>query len=997
MRPLAYLACGRHRQDVSDRFIPPPPSDGGPGDAIRRRNSMKKNMSRLQRPISVLIGGILAAAAATSAHAAQNYGEALQKSIYFYEAQQAGKLPAWNRVPWRGDSVLKDGADVGLNLSGGWYDAGDHVKFGFPMAGTATMLAWGAVDYRSGYVATGQLDELLNNLRFVNDFFIAAHPSPNILYGQIGQGNADHAFWGPPEVVEEKTSASRIAYNISTTCKGPDLASETAAAMAASSMVFKATDATYSATLLTHAKQLYALAVATVGTNGVENNYANCITDAKNFYNAGFGVYWDEMAWGALWLYRATGDTAYLDKFREYYPKMGSETGTTTPVFTWSQGWNDKAYGTYVLAAGLLNEAKFHTDAQRYLDHWSTGAGRRTGAGLMVVDPQGWGTNRYAGNAAFLALYYADKLGASNPKSATYKTFGKRQIDYILGDNPRNSSYVVGYGLNPPRNVHHRGAHGSWANSISTPAQSRHIIYGALVGGPASTSDTDYADDRSDFKRNEVAVDYNSGFTSALARLAQEYGGTPIPDAQFPPNETAVDEIFTGAKLNASGANFVEIKAVLQNKSTTPAQVRRDLRFRYFVDLTEVYAAGLTAANVTVTAPFNQGSGFTQLKPWGNANNRIFYTEIAFDGVAIYPGGLSEFRKEVQFRMSLPAGSTATWNNANDPSWESAFTSTTEEFGVIARKIPVYGGDGTRLFGQEPTGGCGAGTGVNCLPVAMGSSVTTAVGTSVAVTLKGTDSDGTIASYAIATAPANGTLSGTGASRTYAPKAGFSGADSFTFTVTDNAGGVSAPATVNITVGSPPVNKPPVACFSVKTASPKVGVPVEFDAACSTDPDNDPLTYAWNFGDGTTGTGGQTSHIYATAGTFNAAVGVADGRGGSNGVAKAVMVAPSSGSGNCTFAVVDQWNTGFNASITITNTGTSAINGWTVNWTFADGSKVVNLWNATVSGANPYSASNLSWNARIEPGQSVAFGFTGQKGTANAPAPTTTVTGAVCR
>src|SRR5262245_56418800 len=59
-----------------------------------------------------------------------NYGEALQKSLFFYEAQQSGVLPDWNRVNWRGDSGLNDGADVGRDLTGGWYDAGDHVKFG---------------------------------------------------------------------------------------------------------------------------------------------------------------------------------------------------------------------------------------------------------------------------------------------------------------------------------------------------------------------------------------------------------------------------------------------------------------------------------------------------------------------------------------------------------------------------------------------------------------------------------------------------------------------------------------------------------------------------------------------------------------------------------------------------------------------------------------------------------------------------------------------------
>ena len=79
--------------------------------------------------------GALPAAAADT----QNYAEALQKSLYFYECQQAGPLPSWNRVEWRADSTLSD------EVTGGWYDAGDHVKFNLPMAYSASMLAWGIV------------------------------------------------------------------------------------------------------------------------------------------------------------------------------------------------------------------------------------------------------------------------------------------------------------------------------------------------------------------------------------------------------------------------------------------------------------------------------------------------------------------------------------------------------------------------------------------------------------------------------------------------------------------------------------------------------------------------------------------------------------------------------------------------------------------------------------------------------------------------------------
>ena len=51
-----------------------------------------------------------------------NYGDALTKSILFYEAQRSGKLPANNRIPYRGDSALGDRGNAGEDLTGGWYD-----------------------------------------------------------------------------------------------------------------------------------------------------------------------------------------------------------------------------------------------------------------------------------------------------------------------------------------------------------------------------------------------------------------------------------------------------------------------------------------------------------------------------------------------------------------------------------------------------------------------------------------------------------------------------------------------------------------------------------------------------------------------------------------------------------------------------------------------------------------------------------------------------------
>jgi len=90
-----------------------------------------------------------------------DYAEVLRLSNLFYEAQRSGKLPADNRVPWRGDSAVNDGSDVGVDLEGGYYDAGDDVKFGFPAAQAMTTLAWGGVAYKAGYQSAGEWENLL--------------------------------------------------------------------------------------------------------------------------------------------------------------------------------------------------------------------------------------------------------------------------------------------------------------------------------------------------------------------------------------------------------------------------------------------------------------------------------------------------------------------------------------------------------------------------------------------------------------------------------------------------------------------------------------------------------------------------------------------------------------------------------------------------------------------------------------------------------------------
>lgn len=96
----------------------------------------------------------------------------------------AGKLVS-NKIAWRGDSALKDGSEVGADLSKGMYDAGDHMKFGFPMAFTATVLAWTILEYGDQMGAAKHLSPAQESLKWITDYLIEAHPKDNVLYIQV--------------------------------------------------------------------------------------------------------------------------------------------------------------------------------------------------------------------------------------------------------------------------------------------------------------------------------------------------------------------------------------------------------------------------------------------------------------------------------------------------------------------------------------------------------------------------------------------------------------------------------------------------------------------------------------------------------------------------------------------------------------------------------------------------------------------------------------------
>lgn len=602
-----------------------------------------------------------------------NYGEALQKAILFYELQRSGDIDEKSsRTNWRGDSGMNDGADVGLDLTGGLYDAGDNVKFNLPMAYTAAMLAWSVYEDRDAYEESGQLSYITDTIRWVNDYLMKCHPQDDVYYYQVGNGSADHAWWGAAEVMQME----RPSYKVDVNHPGSAVSAEAAASLAACAAVMKSADKSYADKCLKHAKQLYDFAERTKSDSGY--------TAANGFYNSWSGFY-DELCWAGCWLYIATGDSKYLDKAKQYEAQAGGN-------YKWTMCWDDTYTGAVCLLAGLTGEQKYKDKIEKNLDWWTTG----TGGERVTYSPKGlawldsWGSLRYATTAGFVAAVYADYDCCPSSKVKTYRDFCAGQVDYALGSTGR--SFVVGFGENPPKHPHHRTAQGSWADNMNEPNYHRHTLYGALVGGP-DASDC-YTDTVSDYNKNEVADDYNAGFVGALAKMYKRFGGQTIKS--FGAIEEKGEELYVEQRINAQDKGFTEIKAMIYNKTAWPARVTDNLELRYFIDLTELYDAGGSASDVTVSMNYSEGAKFGGIYEWNKAKH-LYYVSIDFSGVKIYPGGQSAFKKEVQFRMLAP-----TWNADNDPSFAELVGTNGSEL-IRAAHVGLYEG-GTLVFGSEPDG-----------------------------------------------------------------------------------------------------------------------------------------------------------------------------------------------------------------------------------------------------------------------------------------------------
>jgi hypothetical protein len=153
---------------------------------------------------------------------------------------------------------------------------------------------------------------------------------------------------------------------------------------------------------------------------------------------------------------------------------------------------------------------------------------------------------------------------------------------------------------------------------------------------------------------------------------------------------------------------------------------------------------------------------------------------------------------------------------------------------------------------------------------------------------------------------------------------------------------------------------------------------------------------------------GVTATSYSDSGlspsaTYYYEIEAVDAAGASAPSAQAAATTPAAGgasSCHVTYSIVNSWPGGFQAAITIQNTGSSVWSGWDLTWTFPDGQTVAGLWNgaASQSGSN-VSVQNLSYNGAIAAGGSYkGVGFTGTwNGSTNAAPASFAINGATCR
>lgn len=436
------------------------------------------------------------------------------------------------------------GCDYTLDLTGGWYDAGDHGKYvvnGGIAVWTLMNLyerqqAVGADDtFNDGQLlipeAGNGVSDLLDEARFQLEFLLrmqapadaaAAVPvgvkrnAPGVQFTRIDAGGMAHHKvaddeWTPLPTPPHLDQQPRVLYPVSTAAT-----LNLAATAAQCARIWRDVDAAFAARCLEAAERAWA--------GARRNPEVYFIADFSGSGMYGDSDLGDEFFWAAAELYVATGRADYrsaLEKSPHFDEPPGAEPA-------WPQ----------VAPLGLISLSMVPSDLDRRLVRDLRGRlvaaadtflAERERSGYRIPyasDRYAWGSNSNVLNRGLMLALAFDFTGKRRYRDAVVDA-----LDYILGRNPLDISYVSAYGERAMQNPHHR----FWAPSAD--AMLPPPPPGALSGGPNSTNpaeevakalidegcapQTCWSDDIRAYSLNEVAINWNAPLVWVAAFLDQ--------------------------------------------------------------------------------------------------------------------------------------------------------------------------------------------------------------------------------------------------------------------------------------------------------------------------------------------------------------------------------------------------------------------------------------------------------------------------------------------
>ena len=682
-----------------------------------------------------------------------NWAKLLQYTLHFYDANMCGTdVTGKSRFSWRGNchvydakvpmhpidskhsgtnmseefmskykDILDPDGDGCIDVSGGFHDAGDHVKFGLPEAYAASVVSWGYYEFRQAYEETGEDDHVETICRHFCDYFMRCtfrDKSGDVVAFcyQVGDGSVDHEYWQSPEI----DAMGRPAFFATSELPTTDDVSEAAAALAINYYNFRDTDKEYAEKCLDYSKALFDFANKNAKAVGPPGE------GPMSFYTS--SKWEDDFCFAAGWLYLITEDHDYLEaceKYIDYYAPPGY-------VLCWNDMWNGVGiiFGRIQdIYPDVCEETRVAIGRGQYekLDFWEMEAKalntvmnkKLTPAGYFHLDT--WGSARYNTAVQFTALVYdkyqkgKDRYNDKN-EDYTFTKWSLGQMEYLIGDNPLGRSYVVGYGDNCVKFPHHRAASG--LTMAEDPAEHKHVLYGALAGGPGE--EDEHKDVTSDWVYNEVTIDYNAAVVGAAAGFYLYKGDkTMKPEENFPPEEKSDDtQLFSGDDFwvsgycsdapEATGAGVTKLTFFVNTDSLEPHD---DISIRYYFSIEEFNKKEIPGSFVlqktydqVQTEVADRAAVLSQPKQY---KDDIWYIEISWPDYAI-----ANSNKKYQLIIGNYFGEN--WDSSNDWSKKGMIDLTKEgedydnivsgvEFAQRCENVCVYA-DGKLIGGTEPDG-----------------------------------------------------------------------------------------------------------------------------------------------------------------------------------------------------------------------------------------------------------------------------------------------------